>query len=291
MPFDGPDSPWGVYVKDDLLIFEEYPDPSVLRGDETYNGHVFAVFGLYDYLVLTEDARARSLLQGGMTTSRDLVPQIRVPGYRSRYCLRHKGDAGRYHVIHIEQQLMLQAITGDAAFARNADLLYGDFAPPSLATGTRKDARVVLARGRHTAYRFGPTGAVTASRTYTTARATVALASERVRIVGRRGYWYKITGGALAGWYLQEAPPARYVVGTHALVRYPVARSARVRTARPVSVVVSDTGAVTTRRTGYAAGARIVVDQRAVLNGVEHYRLAGGPYRNRWLRAGSVRMS
>jgi hypothetical protein len=47
---------------------------------------------------------------------------------------------------------------------------------------------------------------------------------------------------------------------------------------------------MTTRRTGYAVDARVVVDQRGVLNGVEHYRLAAGPYKHRWLRATAVRL-
>ncbi len=291
LPFDGPGTPWGVYVKDDLLRLEEYPDPTRDWGDETYNGHVFAVFGLYDYVMLTGDARARALLQGGLTTARDLVPQLRVRDYRSHYCLRHRGDAGRYHVIHIDQLLMLQATTGDAAFARAADQLWTDFAPPVLTTGTRRGARVLLAAGAHPAHRFDTTGVVTARKTFTASRPTAATALERTRIRGRGGYWYKISGGALAGWYLPEAPPARYVTGTRAAITYPVARPARVRTARPPSVVVADSGAVSTRRTGYRVGARVTVDQRAVLNGVEHYRLASGPHRRRWLRASSLTVS
>lgn len=113
--------PWGVYVKDRLLRLEEYPDPARLWGDQTYNGHVFALFGLYDYVALTGSADALTMLRGALTTARDLVPKLRVPGWRSHYCLRHLHDSGHYHGIHIRQQQMMQAITGDAAFARNAD--------------------------------------------------------------------------------------------------------------------------------------------------------------------------
>ena len=41
--------PWGTYVVDGLLWLEEYPNPTELRGDRTYNGHTFSAYGLWDF--------------------------------------------------------------------------------------------------------------------------------------------------------------------------------------------------------------------------------------------------
>jgi D-glucuronyl C5-epimerase-like protein len=276
--------PWGVYVKDGLLRLEEYPHPKKLWGDETYNGHVFSLFGLYDYWALTGNATALALLRGALTTARDVLPELHVRNFRSHYCLRHQLDAGQYHTIHVEQQQMLYAMTWDAAFARNADLLYADAPPITLgAVHGWRGGRVVLARGKHAAYRFGPGGAVLASRVLTATARTSAPARDRTRILGRPGMWYAISAGTLSGWYVQEAPGRRFLVGPRAILTYAVPRPARIRVARPAAVVVSGTGGVSSVRTTYAAGAKITVDARAALNGVEHLRLASGTYRSRWI--------
>ena len=280
--------PWGVYVKDQLLRLEEYPSPAAAWGDQTYNGHVFASFGLYDYYQLTHQADALLLLQGAMTTARDLVARQRVPGWRSRYCLRHGADAGRYHKIHIEQQQMLQAITADEAFARTADALYHDFPPVTLGADAWTPAPVAFAAGAHTAYRFSATGGVSARRTLTFGRATLAHAQDRVRIKGRTGLWYLIADGLLKDWYVSEAPGHRALLGEHAVLAYPVARLATTTAARPATVTVTASGAVSSRPTSYPRGTRIWVDARGVLNGVVHLRVAAGTHLHRWIRTSDL---
>lgn len=281
--------PWGVYPKDGLLRLEEYPDPVRFWGDLTYNGHVFALFGLYDYVTLTGNADALKMLRGALTTARDLVPWLRVPGYRSHYCLRHLHDSGHYHTIHIEQQQVMQAITGDEVFARNADGLYADY--PPLTLGGWHGATIAFAAGRHPAYRFAPNGAVTASRVFTARRATGAPASDRARIPGRPGLWYSITAGTLKGWWVQEAPGVRFLRGTHAVLAYPLPRRASVRTTHPKAVIVPDSGIVNAVTTGYTVGSRVSVDARAALNGVDHLRLAGGPLKGRWIASSSLTLT
>ncbi len=281
--------PWGVYVKDRLLRFEEYPHPRKLWGDLTYNGHVYAVFGLYDYWTLTENKTCLALLRGGMTTARDLIPSLRVRNFRSHYCLRHRHDSGHYHSIHIAQLQKLQAITHDQAFARHADLLYADYPPVGLgARGGWKGGSVVFAKGRHAAYRFAPDGTVLESRVVTFKARTLAPATDRARIRGRAGYWLAISRGMLAGWWVQEAPSQRFLAGTHAILVYPVPRTARMDANQPLAVTVSARGTVTSVRTAYKKGDEISVNARASLNGVEHLRLASGPQAQRWVRASIV---
>jgi hypothetical protein len=43
------------------------------------------------------------------------------------------------------------------------------------------------------------------------------------------------------------------------------------------------TGATRPVATTYRAGDRVTVDRRAVVNGVEHARLADGPHAGRWI--------
>ena len=125
---------------------------------------------------------------------------------------------------------------------------------------------------------------------FTAARATRAPANDRTRIPGRPGLWYSISAGTLKGWWVQEAPGHRVLRGAHAVLSYPVARAATVRIARPVAVLA---GRRRRRRgtTTYAAGARVSVNARAAVDGVDRLRLAAGPYRGRWIASSSLTLT
>ena len=86
--------PWVAWVQGGLLWLDEYPRTDIALGDRTYNGHMFASFGLYQYYLLTKDERARQLTQGAFATARSVAPQARNPGWRSVYCLQDRVDAG-----------------------------------------------------------------------------------------------------------------------------------------------------------------------------------------------------
>jgi D-glucuronyl C5-epimerase C-terminus len=113
------------------LWIEEYPRAL----DRTFNGHVFALFGLYDYFQLTKDrgrysaarnANVLSLLRGGITTIRAFASTFRNRGTVSDYCLAHHFRNPKYHAVHIGQLRQLGRITGDAWFGRMADLFASD---------------------------------------------------------------------------------------------------------------------------------------------------------------------
>lgn len=113
-----------------FLWFEEYAgdvEPLLV-----INGHVFALYGLYDYAMLTDDPHAVDLFDGGATTVREAVPTFRVPGGVSYYCMREgycqrpEWQNASYHPIHIQQLRMLGRMTGDEAFTRAADDLAAD---------------------------------------------------------------------------------------------------------------------------------------------------------------------
>ncbi len=124
--------PWVSWVdRDRYLWIEEYPQ----RLDRTFNGHVFALFGLHDYFEITKDrahysearhASVLALLRGGITTIRAFAATFRNPGTVSDYCLAHHYRNPTYHPIHIRQLRHLGRITGDPWFGRMANLYVAD---------------------------------------------------------------------------------------------------------------------------------------------------------------------
>jgi hypothetical protein len=112
------------------LWFEEYAgdvEPLLV-----INGHIFALYGLYDYAMLTSSQHAVELFDGGVTTLQRHMDSIRVPGgvsyycAREGYCQRPEWQNESYHPIHIQQFRMLAEMTGDPAFAAFAEQLVSD---------------------------------------------------------------------------------------------------------------------------------------------------------------------
>lgn len=129
--------PWFTLIDNEHMWFEEYAgntDPLLV-----INGHNFALFGLYDWVVLTGDDRAERMFDAGATTVLDVFDTFRVPGGISRYCVQAERCldedgwfSAKYHMIHIQQLQMLADITGDERFDRDAELLAQDFFDPSI---------------------------------------------------------------------------------------------------------------------------------------------------------------
>ena len=274
--------PWGVWVVNGLLWLEEYPHPKLIKGDRTYNGHMFSAYGLYDYWVLTKDANAKLLLQGAITTYRDVRDLIRVRHWRSRYCVAHGTDAGSYHTTHINQFMQQYAITGDTFLAQMGDLWYTDY-PPNGVKGN-----IHFSAGSHTGYRFTSTGAITGSYTLRLTRPSSAPSADRLKVMGQTGIWYAISAGTLNGYLVREATPARYQIGICAGLGYKLHRPGTIAAATPTAYSIDSAGVMGGVRTTYQVGDPVALDMRAVLNGVEHVRLVEGPYAGRWLGLGTV---
>lgn len=105
---------------------EEYPRPVSTR---TLNGFIFGVFGVYEYWRRTGDEEANRLVRASLATLKHYLPEYRVPGGVSYYCLKHRAQITVYHQIHIEQLLYLHRMTGDPYFADFKALLESDIAP------------------------------------------------------------------------------------------------------------------------------------------------------------------
>lgn len=123
--------PWSTIVIDGSLWFEEYagnqPPLQVL------NGHVFAMFGVFDYWRVTGDPVAEELLTGSAATVLDMMPLIRAEGQPSYYCAQPDycrspdWQNQNYHPIHVWQLESVATITGVPEFAEWAALLDADF--------------------------------------------------------------------------------------------------------------------------------------------------------------------
>ena len=124
--------PWTLYVdKHGYLWFEEYAgDTAPLL---VLNGHMFAVFGIWDYHRLTEEPRARQLFDGGVTLLREYLPLFRADGEPSYYCLRapwcqrDRWKDEKYHLIVSEQMKIIADMTDDRWFRREARRFLADY--------------------------------------------------------------------------------------------------------------------------------------------------------------------
>ncbi len=97
---------------------EEYP----LEGlDQTLNGFVAAVYGVYDYLRVVGSDDARRMYDNCLTTLRRYLPEYRRPDSLSYYCLGHRHIAdSSYHRLHISMCRELFRMSGDSIFLDRA---------------------------------------------------------------------------------------------------------------------------------------------------------------------------
>lgn len=92
------------FLGKDGVFFEEvavYPAAHIL------NGYVLALFGLYDYVALTDDSQINELIQRSLATLHSWIDEYDT-GYWSRYDLHYRHHASLfYHDLHI---CLLQAL-------------------------------------------------------------------------------------------------------------------------------------------------------------------------------------
>jgi len=117
--------PWTAFVDTSGYYWiEEYP---MEVPGQVLNGFIFAIYGLYDYYLLTKDIVSRLLLQASITTIQRYISEYRNEGGISYYCLKHKHQDGGYHMIHIDQLYTLYRITGDDYFLEMAHNFEADY--------------------------------------------------------------------------------------------------------------------------------------------------------------------
>lgn len=114
---------------DGHLWFEEYLG---IEPKHVVNGHIYALYGLADYYLLTGDPRASDLFDAGATTIRETFDDWRVVGGLSYYCAaRYCKDAefhpAAYHRGVTAQLVTLASMTRDERFQSQAELLAADY--------------------------------------------------------------------------------------------------------------------------------------------------------------------
>lgn len=283
-----PGEPTVVHVASDgFLWMDEYPlnggggtQNNGVGPDLTFNGQMFAVFGLYDYA--QEFSAAVDVLDGAMTTSRHLLHLIRHAGWLSQYCLVHPSIRSvKYHGIHMTQLLLAHGMTADYGFARYSDAMRDDY-PTEVVSGV-----VRLWPGRHVGYRFSSSGAVTASRTVTLTTRVSNATSARKRILNHSIY-YRMTSGSLAGYWVREAYGVASLIGFTGVHEYLVQRTVTVQPGTVTAFRFDSSG--TTRSTitrTLRAVSTTRTDRSAWVGGRRYVYIVAGIYAGAWLPLGA----
>lgn len=120
------------HTTDDGLWFEEYAGDGV-PPTQVVNGHIYALFGLYDWAVRGGAAEAAELFDLGAQTVEMAFGDFRVPDGISYYCAsdycRSTGwQPPSYHRGVAAQFESLALMTGDGAFLEFADTFDADYA-------------------------------------------------------------------------------------------------------------------------------------------------------------------
>lgn len=287
--------PWAVNIDGaGYLWIQEYPGAEPGSGDYTYNGMIYAMFGLYDYACATGSGAAADLYDACATTIARYFPLLRNPKWCSFYCQTHRIPAYTYHQHHIELFRQLNWQTSSPDFADHVDRLVDDVPAPGV-TGT-----IAFESGSHTLYRFdtaasgawvsGKNDVQLESKTVTFAQDTAAPASMRRRIQDR-GIYYLISAGAYAGWWVGESWSRAYLRGTYLTTIY---RPTRTVTFPGGSVpidtykVAADGTVLSVKTVSFAAPSNAPSDRRAIVNGRAMFQITAGGLTGYWVPASAI---
>jgi hypothetical protein len=98
--------------------YEETPSTAPGGSAHILNGFIFSLWGLYDYVRVTQDARSQELLQEGIATLQNTAAQFDT-GFWTRYSVtpRQYLASRFYHKVHIDGMTIFHALTEDARFS------------------------------------------------------------------------------------------------------------------------------------------------------------------------------
>lgn len=260
------------------LWIDEYAQAPLTKADRTFNGHIFGVFGVWDYFVISQDPRATQVFAGALANLRYRVNRgWQSASWISRYCLTHAVPDRKYHQIHIGQLRSLHAITGSSFWSVWSDRFRDDYPLPVLARTVR------LGAGAHTGYQFDSAGRVLARRVLTLNRASMAPASHRARIK-THGYYYLITAGSLSGYWVQEKAGAVHVPGLILSTSYPLARVAGFAPGSHTGWTMTTSGLRSGSRTlRFSSGSSASFDRSGWIDGASYVRIISGRLAGRWV--------
>jgi hypothetical protein len=288
-------APW-VVNKDraGYLWIQEYPFKTAGTGDYTYNGMIFAMFGLWDYFQLTGNELAAQMYDGACTTMARYFSLLRNPRWYSYYCQTHRIPAPTYHHHHITLWQQLHWQTNSAVFAHQLDMLIEDVPP-----GVKSGSVIAIAAGTHTLYKLdtkadgswvkAKADKILATKKVAFAKATQAPIDVRRRIQGA-GVWYRISAGAYKGYWIGEAYPKVFLRGEYLTVTYRAPRTLTIAANASVEAIKFGTnGAVGTLKTvKYSEARSLQFDRRAMVNGRSMLRITSEELAGYWIPANQV---
>jgi putative cell wall-binding protein len=279
--------PWVTVVENGLLWLEEYP---WVPYDHTFNGHNFAIWGLYDYWRLTGSRDAMELTLGAMTTSARVAGTVRTPGGISHYCIaqscldRRVRNTG-YHLTHIGQFIQLFRYTRSETFARWADTFTAD--NPNFRSG----GTVIFHAGTHVGYAFDSNGNGSPSKTLALGSSSNASYSSRTVPYGwikpGNGIWFAMSDGYFAGTWIRESSKA-YARGFVDRLEYYWHRSLSVSAGSRTAYQFDANGGVTAQKSASTGATAWGYSSRARINGRPSVYLTSGPLAGYWLPVGGT---
>ncbi|MGO1385577.1 MAG: D-glucuronyl C5-epimerase family protein [Arachnia sp.] len=257
--------------------FEEYADE--YHPDFTFNGHGFAVYGLYEYYFMSQSIEVLEYFQMGVATMRRYIEDIRNPGWISRYCLTHETLSVGYHNVHTEMMFKIYSMTGDSYFATIGDLLIDDHPNPNdYGTGH-------FSSGTFEVRKFDSRGIATESSSITIVDSQRAKVSSRAKIKGQAGIWLKVEDGPMGGYWVPESSGTAHILGL-ALQRVSFSPERRIDFERGTytGYEYARNGSVLgSKRAGLVRDSAAYADMRALVNGVVHYRITRGLWAGMWV--------
>ncbi|MFG2756778.1 D-glucuronyl C5-epimerase family protein [Streptomyces wuyuanensis] len=277
------------------LWIQEYPGSTPGAGDYTYNGMIFALFGLWDYILATGNELAVALFDGACTTIDRYFPLLRNQRWISYYCQTHRIPTPSYHQHHINLFRQLHWQTGGPRFAHMTDQLTDDYPSALVPEGSA----IAFAAGTHTLYQFDTDadGDYVASKgdtelarkTVTFTRATQAPANRRRRIMDR-GIYYRISAGAYTGWWIGEYYPNAFLLGEYLPTTCHPDRTLTFPANTEVTCYRFGTdGSIgSTRTVNFANPSNAPFDRRSIVNGRPMYRITAGALTDYWVWTGDV---
>lgn len=263
---------------DKHLWIDEYAQQPLTKADRTFNGHIFAVFGVWDYFRISQDARAAKIFAGALENVRYHVDRgWRLRSWISHYCLTHGTLSAKYHQIHVGQLLTLHAITASTSWAVWSDRFRDDYPRPALAGTVR------FVGGKHVGYTFDSDGRVLAARSITLSRSSAAPTSQRAR-VKTRPYFYLITAGSLSGYWVQERTAIVSVPGLILSTAYPYARLAVFAPGHHTGWTLTTSGLKAGSRTiSLSRSSSASFDRSGWIDGASYVHIINGTLAGRWV--------
>lgn len=115
-----------------MTFFEEYPDPNPGHRSGVVNGHIYALWGLFDAYSVTGSDLARKHFLRGAASIKAVFDDYRRPGNPSWYAITRFGrdtwgSPISYHRGVAYQLKVLGALTGDQGFVRQSETLTRDY--------------------------------------------------------------------------------------------------------------------------------------------------------------------